>query len=49
MKTHIAVMLTNITAIIAFTVLAIYFGKWWIALLSAFFIMTYRVVEVDDE
>ena len=33
---YYAVLLENVAMMICWTVLAIYFGKWWIALFSVF-------------
>lgn len=38
----------NITAIICFTVLAIYFDKWWIVLFSALFMFNQTTHRDDD-
>ena len=41
----VAVMAKNSICVICWTVLAIIFGKWWIALFGALFLTSYNTVE----
>lgn len=46
MNVNIVVALINITAIIAFVVLAIVFGKWWLSLFGLLFLHSVESKEV---
>jgi len=47
---YYAVLLENVAMMICWTVLAIYFGKWWVALLSilCFYSLKHRTGEERD-
>ena len=50
-KGLIAVCIKNMVVVVCFTVLAIVFEKWWIALFSMFLMTSYerKFKEEDDE
>lgn len=50
MKKHIiwAWVIRNVAAIICWTVLAMHFDKWWLALLSVFFLSSIKYREDDS-
>ena len=45
-KIYIMIIIKNIVAIICFTILAVVFKKWWIALFSLLF---YSIFKSDEE
>ncbi len=49
MKATTACMIVNCIAIIAFAVLAYLFGKWWIVLFAALFMVSTETKEEEGE
>ena len=48
MKEYKWIVLLNIVIMVVYAIVAIYFEKWWIVLLSAFSLFTYRSKDDDS-